>query len=69
MAGLIIGGEPCDTRLVQQLAAEAHTFRGSYIILLTIACEISTFRVHLLAPTKLVYTADFKNQSAHHLVA
>ena len=69
MSGLIVGGEPCDTRLVQQLAEE-YTFSWSYIILLTIACEISTSRVHLLAaPTKLVYTADFKNQSAHHLVA
>lgn len=40
MAGLIIGGEPCDTRLVQQLAAEAYTFRGSYIILLTVHAKL-----------------------------
>lgn len=36
--GLIVGGEPRDARLVQQLAEE-HIRKESCIILLTIACE------------------------------
>ncbi len=38
MAGLIVGGEPRDARLVQKLAEE-HIRKESCIILLTIACE------------------------------
>ncbi|KAI9441570.1 P-loop containing nucleoside triphosphate hydrolase protein [Lactarius indigo] len=38
LPGLIVGGEPRDSRLVQQLAEE-HIRKESCIILLTIACE------------------------------
>ena len=38
IVGLIVGGEPRDARLVQQLAEE-HIRKESCIILLTIACE------------------------------
>ncbi|KAI0302311.1 P-loop containing nucleoside triphosphate hydrolase protein [Multifurca ochricompacta] len=38
LPGLIVGGEPRDAALVQQLA-EAYICKGSCIILLTIACE------------------------------
>jgi len=43
MTGLIVGGEPRDACLVQQLAEE-YISKDSCIILLTIACEsTSTF--------------------------
>jgi hypothetical protein len=43
MTGLIVGGEPRDAQLVQDLAEE-YIGRESCIILLTIACEsTSTF--------------------------
>jgi len=45
MTGLIVGGEPRDARLVQQLAEE-YISKDSCIILLTIACE-STSIFHL----------------------
>ena len=45
MTGLIVGGEPRDARLVQQLAEE-YIEKDSCIILLTIACE-STSIFHL----------------------
>ena len=38
MTGLIVGGEPHDARLVQQLAEE-FILNDNCIILLTIACE------------------------------
>jgi hypothetical protein len=38
MAGLIVGGEPRDARLVQRLAEE-YISKESCIILVTIACE------------------------------
>jgi len=38
LPGLIVGGEPRDSRLVQELAEE-HIKKESCIILLTIACE------------------------------
>ena len=38
MTGLIVGGEPRDARLVQQLAEE-FILNDNCIILLTIACE------------------------------
>jgi len=44
-AGLIVGGEPRDSQLVQKLAEE-HIQKPSCIILLTIACE-SRFSCHL----------------------
>jgi hypothetical protein len=50
MAGLIVGGEPRDAHLVQQLAEE-HIRKESCIILLTIACESTpTFYPPCVAP-------------------
>jgi hypothetical protein len=44
MTGLIVGGDPRDAQLVQQLAEE-YIKKDSCIILLTIACE-STSAFH-----------------------
>ena len=50
MAGLIVGGEPHDARLVEELAVE-HIRKESCIILLTIACEsTSAFALLVLSP-------------------
>jgi hypothetical protein len=46
VAGLIVGGEECDARLVEQLAQE-YIKKESCIILVTIACE-SMFAFTLL---------------------
>jgi hypothetical protein len=54
MAGLIVGGEPRDARLVQQLAEE-HIRKESCIILLTIACESTPiFYPPRVAPASLM---------------
>lgn len=54
MAGLIAGGEPRDSRLVQELAEE-HIRKESCIILLTIACESTpTFYPSCVVPSSSV---------------
>jgi hypothetical protein len=55
MVGLIVGGEPRDARLVQQLAEE-YISKESCIILVTIACE-SMFAFNKLARV-IPYTTD-----------
>ena len=70
MTGLIVGGEPRDAALVEQLAEE-YIKKESCIILVTIACE-SMF-IFNNPPCNLLnipmFTADYENQKAHRLAA
>jgi len=68
MTGLIPGGDPNDSRLVERLAKE-YICKESCIILLTIACE-SLYICHLrLYQVLIVLIADLENQGARRLAA
>jgi len=54
MTGLIVGGEPRDAHLVEQLAEE-HIRKESCIILLTIACESTPTFTLLVWPPHHLY--------------
>ncbi len=68
MTGLIPGGDPRDSSLVEKLA-KSYISKDSCIILLTIACEsplvITSTRIDHL-PSLI---ADYENQGAHRLAS